>query len=266
MQQARVSSDAVLGRFWMRSISSLIASSALAVVSGSPQATSDLPDSVPQFLADAAATSVADFAQALAEARVPAGFVAFDSDFFESDFDGEAYERGRLLWHRLSLDEHELARQVPLASAVLGFRGRHRAYDIEERDGVLLIRARALRAVRLLEGVRVDRFRLDGVRLGTAFNEAQRIVDPTIPVVSGSVGSFISDPDKPPPTLAEILAQVDPVVHVDIADVTLLAALNEIAKQTPGTVWILSRNLKGNYTLAYRRPRGGMGRLHDQLR
>jgi len=221
---------------------------------------------VPQFVADAAETSVADFAQALAEARVPAGFVAFDSDFFESDFDGGAYERGRRLWHRLSLDEHELALQIQLESAVLSFRGRHRAYDVEERDGVLLIRARALRPVRLLEGVRIDRFRLDGVRLGVAFNEAQRIVDPTLPVLSGSVGSFMSDPDKPPPTLAEIVALVDPVVHVDIANATLWAGLNEIAKQLPGTVWILSRNLKGNYTLAYRRPGAQMGRLHDQLR
>jgi hypothetical protein len=135
------------------------------------------------------------------------------------------------------------------------FRDQHPAYDIVERDGVLQIRARALGVVRPLDRVRADRFRLDRVPASAAFNEAQRIADPTIPVRRGGyVDGLVLNPDEPAPSLEELAA--DPAVRVDISDATLLDALNAIVKQVPGTIWVLSRHVreKGQYyTLAYRR-------------
>jgi hypothetical protein len=250
----------MLAAFW------LIASAALAGVAPTAQsATSGLRDSVPQFLAEAAQTSVADLAQALAEAGIPAGFIAFDSDFLVRDRDGEEEERAPTLTRRYRPSPE--APQVPLVDVMAAFKTRYPAYDSEKRDGVLLVRARALGVVRPLEQVRVGRVRLNGVPLGAAFNEAERIVDPTIPVRDGIAGGILLDADQPPPDLEKLIADANPVVRVDIADATLLAVLNDIAKQTPGTVWIVSRHRNARYyTLGYRRPNGGVVRLDDPLR
>lgn len=212
-----------------------------------------VPDPVPSFLADAARTSVADFVCALAEAGVPAGFV-----LVEGDFDDEAIRRSGIAWHLRAAKD---TRTIPLGNVVAAFRERYPAYEVEDRDGALVVRASVLGVVRLLEA-RVDRFRLNATSLGSAFNEAERIVDATIPVRGGLVGSVASNPDEPPATLTEM------TIDLDVRNATLFDALNQIVQQAPGTVWVLSRHRNGGeyYTLAYRSSGGLMARFDDPLR
>ena len=241
-----------LPRILLRATLGPITAAALSASSFSSQSmASALPANAPRFLADAAQTSVADFAYGLAEARISAGFLAFDNDFLEP---------GGTLWHRRPMDD---AGQVPLETALNIFRTRYPMYDVKDRDGVLLIRARAFGVVRPLSEKRAERFRLEGVPLATAFNEAMRIVNPAIPVRGGVVGSVLATPDEPVPVTS------DPLVYVDVTNATFVDVLNEIVKQAPGTVWILSRHGEspqaGYYTLAFRLPEGRITRFHDKL-
>lgn len=224
---------------------------ATSVASGPSAA---LPETVPAFVAEAAQTSVADLAYALAEASIPAGFVVF-----EGDFDDQSIGQSGVLWHLRSEKE---TRTVPLETVVAAFRARHPGYEVEDRSGALLIRANSIGFVPLLDEARGNRFQLNGEPLGTAFNKTERLVDPTIPVRGGVVGSVASNPDEPARSWTE------PTVSLDIQNATLVSALNEIVKGAPGTVWVLSRHRNGSeyYTLAYRMPGGLLARLDDQLR
>ena len=193
----------------------VIWSGALALaVSALPREPSSLPDDVPAFVAAAAERSVGDFAYALAEARVSAGFVSVEGDFEHAS---------GTLWHGRTTDQ---ALGVPFQEALTSFRSRHPRYDIEEREGVLLVRARQIAFTVGPLAKTAERFRIDGLHLLVAFHEAMRMVDAAIP--AGVVGSFPGGlPESPAP------------IAFDMTNVTFLEVLNEIVRQAPGTVWIL---------------------------
>jgi hypothetical protein len=242
----------------MLSVLALISAAAVsALASPSPSVVSFLPDKVPRFVVEAAEMLVADFGYALAEARVSAGFVVFENDFFERDFERTSGK----IWHRGSVAETE---EVPLEAAVSIFHARHPLYDVEQWEGVLLIRAQELKGLGGPLAKKAERFRIEGLPLPTAFNEAMRIVDPGIPARGGVVGSILSSPEEPAPAITP-----GPLISVDIVNATVVEVLNEIVKQAPGTVWILSRHGRppqaGYYTLAFRAPEGRITRFDDKL-
>ena len=217
---------------------------ALAASAAASEVASSLPDQVPRFVADAAEASVSDFAYALAEARLPGGVVAFERDF----------ERGSgTLWQRRSTEE---AAGVPLREVVTSFRRRHARYDIEEREGVMLVRARQIELRVGPLAKTADRFRVDGLDPLAALHEAMRMVDASIP--GGVVGSFLGG-----------LPEARAPITLDMPNVTFLEVLNEIVRQAPGTVWILLQHgeppRRGYYTLGFRAPDGRSMQFKEPL-
>ncbi len=155
------------------------------------------------------------------------------------------------------------ADHVPSEIVISTFRTKYPGHYIEDRDGVLLIRARKLEVAGALAG-KFPHFQVDGVPLSTAFNEAMRIVNPAVPARSGIIGSIISSPGNSPD------ASAFSTVSVDVTNASFLDVLNEIVKRVPGTVWILSRHGTaqsggGYYTLAFRSPEGTITRFDDHL-
>lgn len=209
------------------------------------------PEKIPQFVTEAAGTSLSDFAYALTEAGLSAGFVAPDTDVIAGPLK---------VWHSVALNRTEVQRDTVLGA----FRARHPAYETAEQQGVLQVRAREVVAGALVRA-RTNRFQLDRVPLGTAFQEAMRIVNPAFPVRDGGVASHIVGPGE------HSRAPAHPVVSVDLSNASLFDALNEIVRRAPGTVWLLTERGKSQgqpafYTLAYLTPGGYMTEFQNQLR
>jgi hypothetical protein len=225
------------------------------VVSASGAAS--LPDSVPRFLADAAALSVADFAYALAEGGVSAGFVILESDAVESSPGHGTHT----LWH---LRRREDGKPVALEDALDIFRSAHPDYEVLTSAGRLRVRARALATASSLFTKKAARVRMDALPLMSAVNRATRIADPSIPMADGVAGSVVSSPTDPPAIVAD-----PPKITVDLAQATFVDVLDEIVGQAPGTVWLLSEHGKppqaSYYTLAIRIPNGLYTLFHDKL-
>src|SRR5258706_442411 len=95
-----------------------------------PNAAPSLPDTVPSFVGEAAEISVADFAYALAEARISAGFVGAYSDIFKE----RGFQRSATVWRDRSREDQ---REIPLEAAINIFRSRQPRYDVETREGLL---------------------------------------------------------------------------------------------------------------------------------
>ena len=83
---------------------------------------SGLPATVPRYVLDAVRLSIADFAFALAEARVSAGFVAFAREF---DWD-PAFRSTRPVWNAVAEVPTD-APAVPLAQVIETFVARYPA-------------------------------------------------------------------------------------------------------------------------------------------
>lgn len=216
-----------------------------------PQGVTPGAQSVPQFVVEAANTSLSDFAFALTEAGLSAGFIAADSDVVAGPLK---------VWHSVALNWAEMPREDLLGA----FRARHPAYEIEERAGVLQVRPRELVTATLLSARR-NRLQLNHAPLGVAFQEAMRVVNPLIPVRDGGVVSAVVRPGEQRP------AAMNLVVSIDLPSASFLDALNEIVRRTPGTVWLLTECAKSQeqatfYTLAYLTPGGWMTQFHDPLR
>jgi hypothetical protein len=214
------------------------------------------PENVPRFLAEAAAKSVADFAYGLAEARVSAGFVILESDSIESSL----AHGPQILWHLRRREDGSL---VPFEDALDVFRSAHPDYEVETSSQLLRIRARAAATASSLFTKRAARVRMDALPLPSAVNRAMRVVDPSIPMADGVVGSIPSSPDDPPVPVAD-----PPRITVDLSQATFLDVLDEIVRQAPGTVWLLSQHGKppqAYYTLTIRVPNGLHTAFHDKL-
>ena len=195
----------------------LVPVAALALAeSALPREPSSLPDDVPDFVAAAAERSVGDFAYALAEARFPAGVVAFESD-----------SRPPVATSYRSSGDDAV---VPLEVALGLFRSRHPTYEVEEQDGVLVVRERELDLGQGPLARGAERIRIQVLPLRAAFNQAMRIVDPSIQVRDGFVGSIIGRPAEPSP-----LGLFRTQVTLDMSNATLPTVLNEIVKQARGT-------------------------------
>ena len=223
------------------------------------QSSSSLPENVPRFVGEAAEISVADFAYALAEARISAGLVGSYGDFFKEG--AFHFPRADAIWQDRS---REKAEEIPLHAAVNIFRSRHPRYDVDAREGLFLVRAREFELSVGPLAKTTERFRVDGVPRPTAFNEAMRIVDPTIPVRGGVVGSDLGAPEEI--TAAD---RIGPLITLDVSNVSFLDVLNEIVSQAPGTVWMLLRHGEpqgsGYYTLAFRSPGGRLMDCSEKL-
>jgi len=223
------------------------------------QSSSSLPENVPRFVGEAAETSVADFAYGLAEARISAGFVGSYSDFFKEG--AFHFPRAEAIWQDRSREKGE---EIPLQAAVNILRSRQTRYDVEAREGLLIVRAREMELSAGPLAKTAERVRVDGVPRPTAFNEAMRIVDPAIPVRGGVVGSDLGAPEET--TAAD---RIGPLISLDVSNVSLLDVLNEIVTQAPGTVWMLLRHEEpqrsGYYTLAFRSPGGRLLDFSDKL-
>jgi hypothetical protein len=222
-----------------------------------PNAAPSRPDTVPTFVGEAAEISAADFVYALAEARIPAGFVGAYSDIFK---DG-GFQRSATLWRDRSREDR---REMPLEAAINIFRSRQPRYDVEAREGLLLVHVRDIELSVGPLAKTAERFRVDGVPRPTAFNEAMRLVDQAIPVRGGVVGSLLGMPEETTPA-----DRIGPLITLDVSNVTLLDVLNDIVRQAPGTVWMLLRHAEpppaGHYTLAFRSAGGGITDFRDKL-
>jgi len=110
-----------------------------------------------------------------------------------------------------------------------------------------------------------ERIRIQVLPLRAAFNQAMRIVDPSIQVRDGFVGSIIGRPAEPSP-----LGLFRTQVTLDMSNATLPTVLNEIVKQARGTVWILSQHGRSPedqyYTLAFRTWGGTLSQFEEKLR
>lgn len=213
-----------------------------------------MPNTVPAAVQAAARANVMDLAAALAHARVSAGFQILEADF------KKGVSRA---WH-LSWEEHET---VTLQEVLTTFATVHPEYEWRDAGGLPnLTNRRGKLIARPILDQRVRRFQLSSASLYHAMVQAQRIVNATVVEGQGIVASIASDPDVPTPALPR-----EPLVSVDVADATLVEALNAVAKAAPGLVWVLTLHtpqgpLQPHYTLSYHLPGGLSRQFHDELR
>ncbi len=211
----------------------------------------ELPAQVPEFLQTGADGTVLDFAHALAEARVSAGFVVSDED---------SQAGSSRLWPLVALTEG----RVPLDRVLAQFLTTHPDYAVTRRAQTLFVMHRALEDVAMLDRA-VSNFQVTDVYLNTAFNEVQRVIDPTIPQTGGLVGSIVGRPGAPTP---------DPRAYAKITlamrDTTVGEVMDTLACQVPGVIWILTAKqaVDGSryYQLALRKPEGIHTPFHHELR
>lgn len=199
---------------------------------------------VPEFVIRAAEDTAMDFARALSEAGVSAGFEVPDSAINIATTKA---------WGR----QNDRMSTVALNDVLKVFRGRHPEYEVSHKEAVVLVRGRAVADdSKNPLNTKIAAIRLGRVRLRKAFTSIARILDPSVSESSGYVGSVISEVSSPPPGP---LGSEDPTVTVDIARaVTPWEALNEFVKQAAGTVWLRTCPDAARVTtisrLAYLRP------------
>lgn len=227
--------------------------SAVLLAICSSATTMALPETVPEFVNQAASGTVNDFSEALAEAAISAGFVVTASDF----------DQGTTAAWRFRANARP---KVSLQAAIATFLGAHRGYEIEKQERVLLVRAAELKGIRVLSK-RLQRVRMQGTYLTEAFARTQHLIEPAIPQTGGVAGSVLSSSEEP--VSAEDFTE--PRVSADLTDVLVLDVFNTLVKQVPGTVWILRCEPRGlgedsSCKLAVRRPKGRITVFHDELR
>lgn len=194
-------------------------------------------------VATASSGSPIDFAYALGEAGVSAGVVVDAASFHRPRLDRPLAPR--LAGRRAAVVDADAVSKLFAAS--------RRDYAVSvDREVVLLHHADGKDDAFL--GQKRGDIEATNVTIDDAIVAVIRSIDPSIPKIGGTVGSWLSRPEEPAPT-AEMLR--GPLVSLFLTAPTPVEALNDIARQAPGTVWVLVRHAGQNgthYTLAVRRP------------
>lgn len=189
---------------------------AASACDGEPNAT------VPAFVLSAAAFgTVADFARALAAARVCAGFVV---------------PRTTAGTATASWRHQPVEPRVRLSQVLAAFEPRHVDLVVERVGTVLLIRDRRRERDAAPLNRIVGRVDLIDVPAIEAFRRVLATLTPSDVPIGGSVGSALGMPEEPPFTAEDF---VGPLVSTSLANKTLLDALVDLANRAPGVVWML---------------------------
>jgi hypothetical protein len=194
-------------------------------------------------IATANAGSPLDFAYALGEAGVSAGVVIDAGSFHPPRPDGALTPRST----------GARAPEVEAEAAAKLFAASRRDYEVSvDRDVVVAYQADK-RTDPLFTQKRAN-IEVANVSIDDAAAALLRAIDPSIPKLGGTVGSWTGRPGEAPPTPETIRG---PLVSLYLTAPTGIEALNELARQAPGTVWVLVRHVDregAHYTLAIRKP------------
>jgi hypothetical protein len=204
-------------------------------------------------IASANAGSPLDFAYALGEAGISAGIVV-DADSYHPPRPG-----GLFTPRSMGAGTPEVGAEVDAETAARLFAAARRDYNVSvDRDVVVAYQADKKTDPMFTE----KRANIDvtNVSIDDAAAALLRAIDPSIPKLGGTVGSWLGRPGELPPTPEMVRG---PLVSFSLTAPTGIEALNELARQAPGTVWVLVRHVKGeeaHYTLSIRKP----NQLHAQ--
>jgi hypothetical protein len=180
-------------------------------------------------IASAKAGTPLDFAYALVEAGVSAGVVVDAASFHEPLLRGPYAAR--------PMGSEPRVPEVDAEAAAKLFATARRDYDVSvDRDVVLLYPVER----------KTDRFftqqlanvEVANVTVVDATAALLRAIDPSIPKLGGTVGSWLGRAGEAPPTPEMIRG---PLVSLALNTPTAMDALNEVVRQAPGTVWVLVR-------------------------
>lgn len=191
---------------------------------------------MPAFVFTAARATPSDFASALSEAHVCAGFIARE---------GEAGRVTRAWRH----DATEPART--LKEALGAFQSIHSDFEIRLVEGLFLIRDKRANVETRPLTARIPVFEVFNTRAIEALRQAVGRVIPGLPRRGGVVGSVLGRPEDPHPSEDDLLG---PPVTLRLENVTLRDALVGIGRVSPGVVWMLTESPPGSdkTAVAYR--------------
>jgi hypothetical protein len=205
--------------------------------------------------ARASAGSAVDFAYALGEAGISAGFVV----------DEDAYHPPRPARKPAPRPTGPVTPTVDAEPLSKLFEASRPDYFVSVERDVVVGQHNSAKADPLLTTRRTN-IDVANVSIGDAVMAAVKTVDPSLAGYGGTVGSWPGRPGESTPT-AE--AMRGPLVSVYLTRPTLIEALNEIARQAPGTVWLLVRHSRPegvHYTLAVRKPNQQLSQYQFQLK
>jgi hypothetical protein len=194
----------------------------------------------PAFLAASAQGTVVDFALALSRARIPASVC--------DDWTPEPPDKFGIQWGWASRRTHVgLANNggtVGMSAVLSQFQGAHANYEVLDADGIVRVRPSHRCSCERLLAMPVRSFHARGI-LHDVFNAVERVIDPSVPVRHGLMGSIAG---------AEPVDDFMPIVDVRRSSGSVRDLLDQIVVQTPGTVWIMLHDqTHGTCRLGYAR-------------
>ena len=178
---------------------------------------------VPAFVVTAAASTVADFASALAEARACAGFFVR----------GQEHTEISRAWR---YDRKEPSHTLEEAFRV--FAERHPNFSLQHTNGAWIVREKQIDLDSGVLATRIESFQVTHTRAIDAIRLAVARFVPGLQPAGGLVASRMGHPGDKPFSADEMLG---PFINVATTNAGLPKILDEIGRAAPGVIWVVAQ-------------------------